>query len=743
MAPGVTSTSADAVRDVRRALVLFESERINASVELVTRVIILDPANDEALQLLGVIRERIDRRSVVSILNRLALLVPSSPHHWLNLAIAQRKIGDSSVAAISCAMSLAPDLPTVLRHYYRSLLRDLDRGDRTTCWILRAARLDPNDVEVWIDVSSAYRRAANLKVALEHAERALALEPRDTSALLAVAKQRSWRDQRVDSFFDRVRRVSHTDFAVHFAHAEALSRFDRNSKAAELALFWAIASRPDTAVGLHNLGLLRRNQGLLSQAVPWIRRAAVVDELSSIYLADLGWVLHTLGSNDESLVVLRQAVERFPFDARPRRVLGSVAMEAHRLEEAGRLFLESVALDPSASNHYNKLAMLTLALRDSSCKPARRSLQRALQIDPRSVEALTNYGILLEREGCFDEACEAHRAALANGSSLQEPQLNLAICQLGLSQFDEAWSNYEARWGATSIVLFGRQSLSKRLLTSKPVFEVGSRGRVLLWAEQGVGDEIMFASMIPDLQRACDELIVEVDSRLRPLFERSFSKVRCVPRFRDITESSYDYQLPIGSLGRLFRPTLASFVTQPNGYLRADSVYVDRFEKKLTSRAKPLVGISWWSQNPDSGVDRSIPLGDLLTALSDHGVPVNLQYGEQQAAFVCEATERCIEACSIDDVDNQKDLDQLAGVISACDLVISIGNTTAHLAAALGKPTWVLVPLAGSWRWLFHGSTTPWYPSVRLFRRGRGESWEPVLERVTEALREFSRTRDC
>jgi ADP-heptose:LPS heptosyltransferase len=270
---------------------------------------------------------------------------------------------------------------------------------------------------------------------------------------------------------------------------------------------------------------------------------------------------------------------------------------------------------------------------------------------------------------------------------------------------------------------------------------MGSRGRVFLWAEQGVGDEIMFASMIPDLQRSCDELIVEVDSRLHPLFERSFSKVRCVPRFSDFHESSYDYQLPIGSLGRLFRPTFANFAMQPQGYLRADSAQVARFAKKLSAREKPLVGISWWSQNPESGADRSIPLGDLLTALSGHSVPVNLQYGEQQAAFIRGVTNRQIEARSINDVNNQKELDQLAAMISACDLVISIGNTTAHLAAALGKPTWVLVPLAGSWRWMFHGSTTPWYPSVRLFRRARGEGWKPVLERVTEALYEFSRTR--
>jgi hypothetical protein len=368
-------------------------------------------------------------------------------------------------------------------------------------------------------------------------------------------------------------------------------------------------------------------------------------------------------------------------------------------------------------------------------------LQRALQIDPRSVEALTNYGILLEREGSFDEACQFHRAARANDPSLKEPQLNLAICELGLGRFDTAWDNYEARWGATSIILFGRQALSRRLSTSRPIFQTGSRGRVLLWAEQGVGDEIMFSSLIHDFQRACDNLVVEADPRLLPFFERSFSDIQFVSRFAGLSEITYDYQLPIGSLGRFVRPTLESFKAQPSGFLRANDRLVSHFRQRMGSFARPLVGVSWSSKNPESGVDRSVPLATLLEVLENLAVPVNLQYGDQQVIFESEIAKKRMQACSIEEVDNQQDLDQLAAMIMACDLVISIGNTTAHLAAALGKPTWVLVPLAGSWRWMFHGTQTPWYPAVRMFRRGYSETWGPVLERLRGALSEFCLSR--
>ena len=192
----------------------------------------------------------------------------------------------------------------------------------------------------------------------------------------------------------------------------------------------------------------------------------------------------------------------------------------------------------------------------------------------------------------------------------------LAICELGLGRFESGWRNYEARWDANSIVLFGRRNLSKKLITSKPRFRRGVGGRVLLWSEQGVGDEIMFASMISDFRKQCDDLLVEVDTRLLPIFERSFPQIQCVPRFSKIPESLYDYQLPIGSLGEIVRPSLSSFEKSQASYLSPDLNLVDDFKRKLGESTRAVVGLSWWSKNPDSGAGRSVPLTPLLWAMS-------------------------------------------------------------------------------------------------------------------------------
>jgi hypothetical protein len=240
--------------------------------------------------------------------------------------------------------------------------------------------------------------------------------------------------------------------------------------------------------------------------------------------------------------------------------------------------------------------------------------------------------------------------------------------------------------------------------------------------------------MISDFLVQCDDLILEVDARMLPLFERSFPRIRCIPRFTEIPDSLYDYQLPIGSLGGIVRPTLSSFEKATDRYLKPDLSLMDEFKHKLGGSIAPVVGLSWWSKNPDSGTDRSIPLPTLLDALPSNLTLVNLQYGEEQNAFKRQVIDSDRHTWVDTGIDNENELDRLASIIFACDLVISVGNTTAHLAAALGKPTWVLVPLGGSWRWMFRGASTPWYPSVRLFRRGRGSDWGSVLAEISKEL---------
>jgi ADP-heptose:LPS heptosyltransferase len=221
------------------------------------------------------------------------------------------------------------------------------------------------------------------------------------------------------------------------------------------------------------------------------------------------------------------------------------------------------------------------------------------------------------------------------------------------------------------------------------------------------------------------------------LFKRSFPEVDFYKRIRPIDEDLYDAHIPMGSLGKLYRRDLASFAQVQHPYLRADPALVNDFRSRFAPD-KPIIGISWSTGNPDNGRYRNIDLASLVRIFVGKNINlVNLQYKFDQAevSAVQELTD--ISLRSFPDIDNFADIDRLAALISVCDLVVSIGNATAHLSAAIGRPTWVLTPVSGSWRWLLEGESTPWYPSVRVFRQRHPGEWTPVLDQIADELNQF------
>ena len=158
-----------------------------------------------------------------------------------------------------------------------------------------------------------------------------------------------------------------------------------------------------------------------------------------------------------------------------------------------------------------------------------------------------------------------------------------------------------------------------------------------------------------------------------------------------------------------------------------------------------LIGLSWRSASPETGAVRCLGLGVLVGALGGvEGVRfVNLQYGDVREELAWLRRERGVEVLSHGGVDNREDLEGLAGLIEGCDLVVSVGNATAHLSGALGQKTWVLLPYVAGWRWLHEGSTCPWYQSVRLYRQSKRDDWTSVLETVGRDLSETSRESHC
>jgi hypothetical protein len=298
--------------------------------------------------------------------------------------------------------------------------------------------------------------------------------------------------------------------------------------------------------------------------------------------------------------------------------------------------------------------------------------------------------------------------------------------------FAAGWDAYEWRF---------RCDMQERALPW-PVWNGGSLTdkSLLIHAEQGVGDEILFASCVPDVAKAAQQCVFECDRRLAPLFARSFHEVVVVPRREDFQLTPddvpvrVDERISAGSLPRFFRRAESDFPAR-SGYLSADAAATKTWRARLQNAGPGLkVGFSWrGGKSANLRARRSTELAQWAPIFSTPGVRfVNLQYDDDGEA----ARAQGAAVHDFSDLDRRNELDRLAALISALDLVISVDNSTVHLAGALGVPTWVLLPFVADWRWMLDREDSPWYSSVRLFRKRRDEGWEDLLSRVAFALHE-------
>ena len=263
------------------------------------------------------------------------------------------------------------------------------------------------------------------------------------------------------------------------------------------------------------------------------------------------------------------------------------------------------------------------------------------------------------------------------------------------------------------------------------------------YREQGVGDEILYASCFPELIERCARCTLTCDARLAPLFRRSFPQATVYggkpwhDDWKRWIDLPVDYQIPAGNVPRYLRSHIASFPSTA-GYLVADrtrrKAWRQRFER-LGSGLK--VGISW-----QGGKDllslRHAPWDFWREALLTEGARfVNLQYGDCSQQLATMRRRWGVEVHDWDDIDALKDLDGLAAQMADLDLVITVPNTTAHLAGALGVPVWIIFsPAWGCW-WITHGVEAPWYPSAKIFPKSREKGWPAVLETLCQELAEL------
>ena len=310
------------------------------------------------------------------------------------------------------------------------------------------------------------------------------------------------------------------------------------------------------------------------------------------------------------------------------------------------------------------------------------------------------------------------------------PKVNLAYCYLSLGLFEEGWEKHEYRWKVDPL------NKVKWPIEGRDLWEGQHDRDVMLWREQGIGDELIFLGLVPEARDLSKSVSVYIDKRLIPLCERSMPDVRFLADPEQIGEQEFDYHLPMGSLPRLFRSSEEEFKKTVKGYLKADADRVEALRQELDVGDRKIIGISWKSIKSLNHLKKSLTLMEFGKIFQDLDVVLlNLQYGEVDEEIKAFEKDTGIEIIQCSSVDNREDLDGLAALIELCDLVVSTSNVTIHLAGALGKETWVLLPYVANFWWLLERTDSVWYPSLTLYRQKTLKDWDSVALELKEDLK--------
>jgi tetratricopeptide (TPR) repeat protein len=510
------------------------------------------------------------------------------------------------------------------------------------------------------------------------------------------------------------------------------------------------------------MGRSHHTQGHLKLAEDCYRRVLALDSNNVDGLHLLGVVALQSDAREEAIKLLKRAQRRAPAEPAILVNLGAAYRKAERLVDARDAYHEALKHNPNIAEAHFNLGKVLFELDDIEGSMAAN--KRALALAPNMADAWVGLGNALKVKGDGDAAIGAYKEAIKIAPTLGEPYGNIsavlfdrtqyaealdwvskgvalhpqpgelrfkrALMALRLGEFEMGWPDYESRF-------FAERERVARFQPPPPYWngEDISDKRLLVWTEQGLGDEVLYSSMLSDPIAKARSTIIECSPRMVPVFARSFPSAKVVRYVQQGEHSTpadeFDRQISVVSLGQFFRRDFASF-PRHRGYMKSDAEKVARLRTRYqaTATGNLIVGLSWRSKNDRVGELKSADLSTWRGILQTPGVTfVNLQYGDCRADLRKVKDELGVEVIQDPEVDPMKSMDDCFAQVAAMDLVISTSNTTAHVAGSQDVPVWVLLNsgAANLWYWFLGRNDSPWYPSARLYRNPRppqqGDAW--------------------
>ncbi|MGA0034328.1 MAG: tetratricopeptide repeat protein [Burkholderiales bacterium] len=502
-----------------------------------------------------------------------------------------------------------------------------------------------------------------------------------------------------------------------------------------------VFTEPENTVALTLMGNCLAMLGRSEQALTAFERAlACRPQLADTFsgrgnlLMNMGRIEEALGDYDEALRIQPKGVGENYNRARALSLLG-------RQQEALQAYSSVLAMQPDYVSAWNNMANIHYDLgRDAE---AAECFSQVISLDPNHAKAHTGLGLVRQEQWRLDDAARQYELALAADRNAAEAHHNRAILRLFRMQLDDTWPDYEYRICSSQARKTLRPTAaSLEQFTAMPRWRGPGEvveGGVGIWSEQGIGDQVLFSTLLPELLTVDGSFIYEVDRRLLGAYQRAYPRCRFVALQEPAAEElrTAGAALLAGSLPGLLRGKKESFVRQPRRLLGALPERVAHYRDRLGTGLK--VALSWRSTRAGRlGRSKSATLAQFAPLFGISGARfVDVQYGDTAAERTALAREHGAQIVHFDEVDCYNDLEEVLAILEACDLLITTSNANAHFAGALGKPVWLLYPSERApFHYWAHGGDHRclWYPSVEIISGPELTDWKLLVKHAAEKL---------
>lgn len=685
------------------------------------KVLAINPYNSDALHLLGFLAFRFGfAQEAISLIEDAIQISPKQPLYFNNIATVYKASGedDKALSAYRRSIKLKRDDPDVLNDFAN---------------LLRTTAAKRADVTALRQAKKLIRKAIKLNSGRAQYHNNLGNVLRDLGPENFDEARKSYECAlQIDA-----------NLAGTIGNLGLLAQMQEDLDQAEKFFLRAVALAPDDAEAHNNHAQLLDKTHRLKEAIVCYDKALALDpENYAIRLNKARSLMH-IRRDEEALAELQKLMEQDPSRVEAFWNFAITLRKMEKLREGERFIGAALEHFPDSISLKHELASIHLIL----CE-----LPKAEEILQEILDGVEEGKMLFGGAGIYatlgviylhtrtpEEVVEMFRIAMEMEPDNMNANINYALSLISMGMLEEGWKRYINRWESVEFTSPVRP-FQKPIWQGQPL-----QGKTIaLWGEQGIGDEIRYASLIPEIMDKGADVVIECDPRLVDIFARSFAGANVFGRQEDLSvpfEDACDYQIPVLDLAGFFRPTIESFPPAPYAYLQADPGRMEFWRGRLDELGRhPKIGVLWRSiLFSDETIPHYATVEELEPILKVQGIDfINLMYAECSEDRARIAQMYGVEIHTWDDINLKDDQDDLAALISSVDLVIGPMTATTVLAGALAVPVLCFLTKVRTTELLGNPDAPGWAPSMRHFVKGYQDPWSPVMEKLAAELKRLN-----